>query len=147
MPAKKLRRIGIKIDMTPMVDVAFLLLIFFMETAQFEPPQKVPVKLPDSHSNLKVPESDLLIVSVTKDSEILWQVGKGQQEPTDATNLEAIVADQRRKNPRLRVAIRADRESGYGTMEDVMGVMQRTNTITFSLVTELIQSKKSAMAH
>jgi biopolymer transport protein ExbD len=147
MPAKKLRRIGIKIDMTPMVDVAFLLLIFFMETAQFEPPQKVPVKLPDSHSNLKVPESDLLIVSVTKDSEILWQVGKGQQEPTDATNLEAIVADQRRKNPRLRVAIRADRESDYGTMEDVMGVMQRTNTITFSLVTELIQSKKSAMAH
>jgi biopolymer transport protein ExbD len=45
------------------------------------------------------------------------------------------------------VAIKGDKESDYGTMEDVMGVMQRTNTITFSLVTELIQSKKSAMAH
>ena len=145
--AKKLRRIGVKIDMTPMVDVAFLLLIFFMETAQFEPPQKVPVTLPDSHSNLKVPESDLMIVSITKDSQLLWQVGKEQQQPTDVTNLEAIVTDQRRRNPRLRVAIKADKASDYGTMEDVMGVMQRTNTITFSLVTELIQSKKSEMAH
>lgn len=147
MAAKKLRRIGIKIDMTPMVDVAFLLLIFFMETAQFEPPQKVPVKLPDSHSNLKVPESDLMIVTIDKDNEILWQVGKQDQQFTDATNLEAIVSDQRRRNPRLRVAIKADRNSDYGTMEDVMSVMQRTNTITFTLVTELIQSKKSAMAH
>jgi len=147
MPAKKLRRIGVKIDMTPMVDVAFLLLIFFMETAQFEPPQKVPVKLPDSHSNLKVPESDLMIVTITKDSQLLWQVGKEQQQQTDATNLESIVTDQRRRNPRTRVAIKADKDSDYGTMEDVMGVMQRTNTITFSLVTELIQSKKSEMAH
>jgi biopolymer transport protein ExbD len=147
MAAKKLRRVGIKIDMTPMVDVAFLLLIFFMETAQFEPPQKVPVKLPDSHSNLKVPESDLMIVTIAKDNEVLWQVGKEQQQQTDVTNLEAIVGDQRRRNPRVRVAIKADRDSDYGTMEDVMGVMQRTNTITFTLVTELIQSKKSEMAH
>jgi biopolymer transport protein ExbD len=147
MAAKKLRRVGIKIDMTPMVDVAFLLLIFFMETAQFEPPQKVPVKLPDSHSNLKVPESDLMIISVDKKNEILWQVGKEQQQFTDVTNLESIVTAQRRRNPRLRVAIKADKDSDYGTMEDVMGVMQRTNTITFTLVTELIQSKKSEMAH
>jgi len=52
MPVKKLRRIGIKIDMTPMVDVAFLLLIFFISTSQFDPPQKVPITIPDSHSNL-----------------------------------------------------------------------------------------------
>lgn len=147
MAAKKLRRVGIRIDMTPMVDVAFLLLIFFMETAQFEPPQKVPVTLPDSHSNLKVPESDLMIISVDKKDEVLWQVGKEQQQFTDVTNLESIVSAQRRRNPRLRVAIKADKESDYGTMEDVMGVMQRTNTITFTLVTELIQSKKSEMAH
>src|SRR6266850_53473 len=119
MAVKKLRRIGIKIDMTPMVDVAFLLLIFFMSTSQFDPPQKVPVSIPDSHSNLKVPESDVI----------------------------TIVTAARRRNPRLRVAIKADKVSDYGTMEDVMAVMQKTNTITFSLVTELIASKKSALAH
>lgn len=145
--AKKMKRIGIKIDMTPMVDVAFLLLIFFMSTSQFDPPQKVPIILPDSHSNLKVPESDVLILGISKDNQILWQLGKNPQEMTDLTSLEQLVLDQRRANPRLRVAIKADKESDYGTMEDVMAVMQKTNTITFSLVTELVASKKSAIGH
>jgi biopolymer transport protein ExbD len=145
MAAKKLKRIGIKIDMTPMVDVAFLLLIFFMSTSQFDPPQKVPISLPDSHSNLKVPESDVLILGISKDNELLWQVGKSPQQYTDLGSLEQVVLTQRRRNPRLRVAIRSDKDADYGTMEDVMSIMQKTNTITFSLVTELVASKKSAL--
>ncbi len=147
MPVKKLRRIGIKIDMTPMVDVAFLLLIFFMSTSQFDPPQKVPITIPDSHSNLKVPESDVLTIGVGKDNQILYQIGKSPQEFTDIANLKTIVAEKRRANPRTRVAIKADKLSDYGTMEDIMAVMQKTNTITFSLVTELVTSQKSALAH
>jgi len=147
MAAKKLRRIGIKIDMTPMVDVAFLLLIFFMSTSQFDPPQKVPISIPDSHSNLKVPESDVMTIGVGKQNEILYSIGKKPQEFTDIANLESVVTEQRRKNPRLRVAIKADKLSDYGTMEDIMAVMQKTNTITFSLVTELVTSKKSALTH
>ena len=145
MSTKKMKRIGVKIDMTPMVDVAFLLLIFFMSTSQFDPPQKVPIILPDSHSNLKVPESDVLILGISKDNQILWQLGKNPQEMTDLPSLEQLVLEKRRANPRLRVAIKADKESDYGTMEDVMAVMQKTNTITFSLVTELVASQKSAM--
>jgi biopolymer transport protein ExbD len=147
MAVKKLRRIGIKIDMTPMVDVAFLLLIFFMSTSQFDPPQKVPITIPDSHSNLKVPESDVMTIGVGKNNEILYSIGKGPQEFTDIANLESVVTEQRRRNPRTRVAIKADKGSDYGTMEDIMAVMQKTNTITFSLVTELVTSQKSALAH
>ena len=145
MAAKKLKRVGIKIDMTPMVDVAFLLLIFFMSTSQFDPPQKVPISIPDSHSNLKVPESDVLILGISKDNQILWQLGKNPQQFTDLANLPSLVLDQRRRNPRLRVAIKSDKDSNYGTMEDVMKIMQDTKTITFSLVTELVASKKSAL--
>ncbi len=145
MATKKMKRVGVKIDMTPMVDVAFLLLIFFMSTSQFDPPQKVPVSIPDSHSNLKVPESNVLILSIAKDNQLLWQVGKNPQEFTDMASLEQLVTEQRRRNPMLRVAIKADKESDYGTMEDVMGIMQKTNTITFSLVTELVASKKTAI--
>ena len=147
MSAKKLKRVGIKIDMTPMVDIAFLLLIFFMSTSQFDPPQKVPITLPDSHSNLKVPESDVLILAISKDNQLFWSVGKKAQEETDLPSLENLVLDQRRRNPRLRVAIKADKEAEYGSMEDVMAVMQKTNTITFSLVTELVASSKSALKH
>jgi len=145
MSAKKLKRVGIKIDMTPMVDVAFLLLIFFMSTSQFDPPQKVPITLPDSHSNLKVPDSDVLVLGIDKESRLYWQLGKNPQQETDMASLEQLIIDQRRRNPRLRVAIKGDKESEYGVMEDVMATMQKTNTITFSLVTELVQSKKSAL--
>ena len=145
MSAKKMKRIGVRIDMTPMVDVAFLLLIFFMSTSQFDPPQKVPITLPDSHSNLKVPESDVLILAVSKDNQLFWSVGKQAQAETDMASLENLVLQERRRNPRLRVAIKADKEAEYGTMEDVMAIMQKTNTITFSLVTELVASQKSAM--
>jgi biopolymer transport protein ExbD len=145
MAAKKLRRIGVRIDMTPMVDVAFLLLIFFMSTSQFDPPQKVPISLPDSHSNLKVPESDVLVLGISKDNQLLWQIGKNPQQFTDLGSLEQLVLTQRRRNPRLRVAIKSDKDASYGSMEDVMAIMQKTNTITFSLVTELVASKKSAL--
>jgi len=147
MAAKKMKRIGVKIDMTPMVDVAFLLLIFFMSTSQFDPPQKVQIQIPESHSNLKVPESDVMVLSISKDNQILYQIGKNPQEETDLASLEQLVMGQRRRNPRTRVAIRADKDSEYGTMEDVMAIMQKTNTITFSLVTELVASSKSALKH
>src|SRR6266702_94260 len=62
---KKKRRIGIAIDMTPMVDVAFLLLIFFMTTTQFKPPEKDKITLPESNSEAKSPESDIITVAVT----------------------------------------------------------------------------------
>jgi biopolymer transport protein ExbD len=145
MSAKKMKRIGIKIDMTPMVDVAFLLLIFFMSTSQFDPPEKATIKLPDSHSNLKVPDSDVMVLAIDKESRLYWQIGKNAQEDTDLPSLENLVLEQRRRNPRLRVAIKADKDSEYGVMEDVMATMQKTNTITFSLVTELVQSSKSAL--
>ena len=145
MSAKKMKRIGVKIDMTPMVDVAFLLLIFFMSTSQFDPPQKAPITLPDSHSNLKVPDSDVMVLAIDKESNLYWQLGKNPQQDTDIASLEQLILDQRRRNPRLRVAIKADKESEYGVMEDVMKTMQKTNTITFSLVTELVQSSKSAL--
>src|SRR2546421_12244244 len=63
---KKKRRIGISIDMTPMVDVAFLLLIFFMTTTQFKPPEKDKITLPESNSEAKSPESDIITLAVTK---------------------------------------------------------------------------------
>src|SRR5206468_624796 len=63
---KKKRRIGISIDMTPMVDVAFLLLIFFMTTTQFQPPEKDKIDLPKSNSEAKSPESDIITIAVTK---------------------------------------------------------------------------------
>ena len=68
MPKIKQARVAIRIDMTPMVDVAFLLLTFFMLTTQFKPQEEVTITLPSSHSDFKLPESDVMIISIAKEA-------------------------------------------------------------------------------
>jgi biopolymer transport protein ExbD len=151
-PVKK--RMGVKIDMTPMVDVAFLLLIFFMSTTQFKPPESVPINLPSSHSNLKLPESDILIISVNKDGRINMSLGApgldsqmGFMQPNETGALRPVnfqidqlgneILKSRLKNLKLRLILKADKDAEYGPVEDVMGVLQRINMNRFNMVTEL----------
>ena len=74
----KAKRVGFRIDMTPMVDVAFLLLTFFMLTTKFRPPEMVRIDLPSSHSQLKLPESDILTVTVGADNTFMMGVSSQQ---------------------------------------------------------------------
>jgi biopolymer transport protein ExbD len=58
------RRVSVTLDMTPMVDIGFLLVIFFMSTYHARPPETVKVSMPMSRSPLKVPEKHVIILSV-----------------------------------------------------------------------------------
>src|SRR5213592_1780281 len=70
------RRVGIRIDMTPMVDVAFLLLIFFMVTTVFRTPQALQINLPpDKDVKIEVAESKVLTVRVLPDNRAYWKRG------------------------------------------------------------------------
>jgi biopolymer transport protein ExbD len=64
MAARMKRRARLVLDMTPMVDIAFLLVIFFMSTYHARPPATVEVQLPDSRSPFKVPEANVMVINV-----------------------------------------------------------------------------------
>ncbi len=151
MPKHKKGRVGIRMDMTPLVDVAFLLLTFFMLTTQFKPPEEVSVILPSSHSAFKLPESDVMMITVNEDGEI-W-LGVDQQrlmvrlfgeEAFDKAAVQVtkqtlgnILIQARISNPRLRTVLKGDRNAPYGPVEDVMDVLQQTKITRFNLVTDL----------
>jgi len=151
MPKIKKARVGVRIDMTPMVDVAFLLLTFFMLTTQFKPPEEVSVILPSSHSAFKLPESDVMTISVTKEGKITLGVDSqmlrarlfGEQNKfraaieVDAAELGTLLIQARIANPKLRTVIRGDKNAPYGQIEDIMNTLQKAKISRFNLVTDL----------
>ena len=66
----KIQKKDIWIDMTPMSDVMTLLLCFFMLTSTFLTPEPVQVTAPNSVSELKIPEQDVLNVLVTPEGRV-----------------------------------------------------------------------------
>src|SRR5512136_552917 len=125
MPKFKPRRQGIRIDMTPLVDVAFLLLTFFMLTTQFRPQEEVTIELPSSNSEFKLPESDVMTVNVAKDgrlflgldSQILRGRLFGKENELKASvlveknQLANYLIQARTMNPKLRTVIKGDKDA------------------------------------
>lgn len=89
MPKVKPHRTSPSLDMTPMVDLAFLLVTFFMLTTQFRPDEAVVVDTPSSTSDLVAPESDILTLTVDKNKRVFIGIDK---QPTKAAALQAIAA-------------------------------------------------------
>lgn len=146
---KKMRRIGISMDMTPMVDIAFLLLIFFMATTVFKPPEQDKIELPESNSMAKSPESDIITVAVTKrpSVRVIWrqrdQAGEivevSREVPPEALKLDlpAVLKTARASQPSARVIVKMDREAPYGVMADMMGALQEAKASRFNVQTNL----------
>lgn len=70
----KLKKQDIWIDMTPMSDVMVLLLCFFMLTSTFTKPEPVKVVEPQSVSEIKVPEKDVLNILVDKEGKVFMNM-------------------------------------------------------------------------
>jgi biopolymer transport protein ExbD len=148
---KKMRRIGIAIDMTPMVDVAFLLLIFFMLTTQFKPPEKDKITLPESNSEAKSPETDIITLAVTSpkpengmQSTVRLIYRRGGQEVSQVilpeavkTDLPGFLTQARSANPAARMIVKMDKDATYGVMADMMSALQSANAPRFNVQTEL----------
>ena len=77
-PAGKKLRTAIRIDITPMVDIAFLLLIFYMATTQFKPPEARAVVLPESYPRIELTGKDVITVTVTRADSIFVDTEGGQ---------------------------------------------------------------------
>jgi len=74
MPKVKPKRAKPSLDMTPMVDLAFLLVTFFMLISKFAPEEVVVVDTPSSISTVKLQESDILTITVDKNGRIFYGV-------------------------------------------------------------------------
>ena len=129
---------ALHIDMTAMVDVAFLLLTFFMLTTSFKPPEVVSIELPSSNAEIKLPATDILQITVDSEGELYIGADATESEArVQLSDLPSVIVQLRQQNPNLRSVIRADRRADYGPVEDVMPALQQANVNRFSFITDV----------
>jgi biopolymer transport protein ExbD len=87
MPKLKAARKSTWVDMTAFVDVAFLILSFFMLATKFKPEEPVEITTPSSVSSKGIPEKDALLVSIDKDGRVFFQVDNPDKREAIITNL------------------------------------------------------------
>jgi len=130
-----------KIDMTPMVDLAFLLLTFFILTTTFNKPKTMEVNMPDKvqdeKDQTKINEKDILNLVLAENDKILWWIGL--EPPVNTTNyskdgVRKLLLEQTRANPKMMVLIKPKDESRYENMVNILDEMDITKTQRYAIV-------------
>ncbi len=115
-------RVTIFIDMTPMVDVIILLLIFFFMTSQFKEPKGIEIKIPKSDIPQKIKESNTIIFNIDSEGEVTYTYARTGDKDTpvkDITTIHEMLIEEQQKNESLTTLLDVDPEAKYSVMMDV----------------------------
>ena len=117
------------VDMTPLIDMVFILLIFFIVTTVFAKDKGMDIQRPSQQSSGELAKENLL-VAITAEGNI--RVG-GQ--PLSINSLRAYVSNRLRKEV-LPVVLLADKNAPVGLLADVMDECRMAGAKNISLDTE-----------
>lgn len=130
-----LARGSVRFNMTPMIDVSFLLIIFFLVSSHLAQQEvQLELDLPQAASGQRPAdeESRRIVFNVHEDGAI--NMGSGAVEGTD---LERVIASEReRAGEDLEVRIRSDRNVAYRHVEPIMVACARSGVwkVSFAVV-------------
>ena len=113
------RREAPRLDMTPLIDVIFQLLLFFMLSTTFRNTPSFEVQLPEVSSDQMIQEDHTWTVMVSKDGKL-----SAQGMDFDQSQLFERLQEQLKSNPQLSLIIEADEELSHGIVVDMMDIAQ-----------------------
>lgn len=129
------RREDLGVDITPLIDVVFLLLIFFMVSTTFEQPAALKVDLPEASAVERQPEiPNRLELVIAADGRMYLN----DQELVDdrVETIKAAFAQQAGDDRSLPLILRADRETPHHFVVTVMDVAAQLGFVNLSIATE-----------
>tara|TARA_R110000823_G_scaffold119998_20_gene244586 strand:- start:22776 stop:23180 length:405 start_codon:yes stop_codon:yes gene_type:complete len=119
-----------QIDLTPMLDVVFIMLIFFIVTASFIKEAGVEVNRPEASTSQPV-ENVNILVAVNANNEI-WMDNRRIDVRAVRANIERLHAE----NPKGAVVIQADNKSNTETVAAVLDAAREAGVYDVSLSTD-----------
>lgn len=148
---RRSKKLSTRVDMTPMVDLGFLLITFFMLTTVLSKPQAMPLVMPAEGPPIPVGESKALTLLIHNNNEISWYDGQGQdphQPPViHSSNFSANsgigevirakqlkVAQSAGDADDLVVMIKAAKSAHYRSVVDALDEMKINRVARYALV-------------
>ena len=126
------RRSSELLDLTPLIDVVFLLLIFFMVSTTFiHEPGGIKVDLPHSDTQEFIREGGELVIEITSDGGLYVD-----EVPVDEDALRSELRRTMRNDPETVVIIKADRAVEHGQVVQVMDWAKRVGLYRLAVATE-----------
>ncbi|MGB2958506.1 MAG: biopolymer transporter ExbD [Bacteroidota bacterium] len=140
---KKAKRVGIRIDMTPLVDIAFLLLTFFMLTTTMSKPQTMEINLPpDPEVKVEIAESNLLTLRMNEKGDLFWNFGIESPKKLERSEVRAFLRERAQANPKLVTLLKIDRAGKFEMMVDLIDEFSLADVKRFSIGSLLEADKR-----
>jgi len=134
--ARKAGKKGVELNMAPLIDMVFILLIFFLVTTSFVKETGVDINRPAAATAVSKEKANIL-VGITKDDRIFMD-----KREIDIRTVRANVERALAENPEGAVVIVADNESRTGTTIKVMDECRLAGSKNVSLAASLLSSEK-----
>jgi len=136
------KKTSTRIDMTPMVDLAFLLLTFFVMTTTLNKPQTMEITMPEKPKNEDKPpvvnEKRVLTLVLGQDDKIYWYLGitDPKVEVTDfsSNGVRDVLMKENATIKEMVVLIKPSDESRYKNVVDILDEMNISNIGRYALV-------------
>ncbi|MGL4561075.1 MAG: ExbD/TolR family protein [Brevinema sp.] len=119
------------INMTPMIDIVFQLLTFFMITSTFIQTSSLNVDLPKAQTSDAVAQQQF-IINVDKNNTLTWN-----SQVISKNDLPSILKDFKAKNPDSSIVIQGDETIAYGLLVEIMDYARIAGIEKLSLATIL----------
>ena len=117
------------INVMPLIDILFTLIIFFLATATFQEEQRVErdqeIKLAQLGGTSLSSPPESLIINVTKDGNFRVQLGNATFETQTLAKLEEVLKQHHDAQPDLRVIIRGDEKASFGRGSAALSASQK----------------------
>lgn len=126
------RRAEVVVDVTPLIDIIFQLVLFFMVSTTFVNAPGIEVDLPKSSSDTILRDQDDVNLWVTSDGAVFLD-----EAPVSWDALKAALAGAASANPGTMVIIKADREVDHGRVVAVMDLARGLGLNRLAIATEV----------
>lgn len=138
MKLRQKKRADYLVDITPLVDVVFLMLIFFMVSTTFNVTSSLKLDLPSSHATAQQQEIKQVTIAINANGKLFVQ-----DEAVSDEELRSRILNASHGDPNMRVVLRADSDARHKRVVFVLDTLRGLNMSKVGIATSATSEQEN----